>query len=67
MVTMGGLEWGPLDEAEIRDLEWLYGEVAAGRMTAPTRHSRHHTVDPTTLLKTEEWWPDFQNSREDRF
>jgi hypothetical protein len=67
MVTMGGLEWGPLDEAEIRDLEWLYGEVAAGRMTAPTRHYRDPKINTTPRIRTEDWWPSYLEDKEDRY
>jgi hypothetical protein len=65
-MVLGGLDWGFVDQETASDLEWLYAEVAAGRMTAPTSLATPAKPDLSYLPKNFDYPAFYQEAKEQR-
>jgi hypothetical protein len=58
-------------EKEAEFVEWMVEEAKAGRASLPKRSpqpiERPAWLDTEPKIKREDWWPDYEYSRSDRF
>jgi hypothetical protein len=69
VIDLGNGVMFPVDsEKEANFVEWMIEEAKAGRASLPKRAPGTTTLPKNTDgIKREDWWPDYEYSRSDRF
>ncbi len=72
LIDLGNGVMFPVEsEEEASFVEWMIEEAKAGRATLPKRApqpmERPEWFDTEPKIKREDWWPDYEYSRSDRF